>query len=73
MSLTPTFQRLTARQIRRQMLAQRIDGGVDAVPSGPSITPIVIRASSFGGFPTGPVAMPAFDPASTAAIYAFGD
>jgi hypothetical protein len=59
--------------MRRRMLAQRIDGGVDATPSGPAIPPIVVRASSFGSFPVAPVATPALNPAAVMAAFAFGD
>ena len=72
-SLTPSRATPTARQIRRQLLVQRIDAGVEAVPTGPAVPAIVVRNSSFGGFPAGPLALISGEtPASTLARYSAG-
>lgn len=57
---------------KARLLAARIDGGVEATPSGPGIPPIVPRSSSFGGFPSQPTAAVPDSPSATYARFSLG-
>lgn len=70
--LAPSTPILTPRQQRRRLLAARVDGGVEAAPAGPAIPPLVVRNSSFAGFPAGHLAISSETPAATLARYSAG-
>lgn len=70
--LAPSPVVLNAVQIRQRMLLAQIDGGVESTPAGPAIPPIVVRNSSFAGFPSGALAISSETPAATLARFSLG-
>ncbi len=56
-----------------RMSALRLALGVAEAPAGPVVSAPVQRVSSFGGFPTAPLATASLNPQAVLAAYAFGD
>lgn len=64
---------LTAAQLALQMRLQRITAGVAETPVGPAVTPVVYRNSSFGTYPSSPLALPALNPGAVLSTFMLGD